>query len=163
MIKDNLNLATAFAFMACDGDISPDEVKLIKQLNADGVIPCDDVDRKLEQLLSQLNDRGHGFMKDYFQAVTDADLDADAALALLKIAVATIYADEVVEYSEVKFFRAVRSHIYSVTDEQILEAIPEVEDFWLESDAKSAAPGYLDEQYMEAVELPQFDIESLKK
>ncbi|MCM1520082.1 MAG: hypothetical protein NC098_04795 [Lachnoclostridium sp.] len=163
MIKDNLNLATAFAFMACDGDISPDEVKLIKQMNADGIIPCDDVDDKLEQLLGQLNARGHGFMKDYFQAVTDADLDADAALALLKIAVATIYADEIVEYSEVKFFRAVRSHILSMTDEQILEAIPEVEDFWLESDVKSAAPGYLDQQYMEAVELPQFDIASLKK
>lgn len=160
-MKNNINLATAFAFMACDGEISSDEVTLIKSLNEKGIIKCENVDAGLASLLNDLNTKGKGFMKEYFQAVDDADLDADAALELLRIAVATIMADEVVEYSEVKFFRAVRSHIRSLSDAQILEACPEVEDFWLEADVKAAGADYLENEYLSSITLPEFDAKAL--
>ncbi len=162
-MENNLNLATAFAFMACDGDISKDEVALIKKLGSKGVIKCENIDEGLNSLLSQLNEDASGFMKRYFRAVEEAHLDAEESLELLRIAVDTIMADNVVEYSEVKFFRAVRSHLSAVSDQEILETFREVEDFWLEADVKAAGAEYLESDYLNSIKLPSFDPASLKE
>lgn len=162
-MKSNLNLATAFAFMACDGDISKDEVALIKKLCSKGVIKCENIDEGLARLLGQLNEDASGFMKDYFRSVEEAGLNTEQSLELLRIAVDTIMADNVVEYSEVKFFRAVRSHLPAVSDEDILEAFSEVEDFWLEADVKAAGADYLENDYLNSIKLPSFDPALLKE
>lgn len=148
--------------MTCDGDISADELALIKKMVADGVIECDDVEARLEELLAAFNSRRNDFMKDYFAAVEAANPDKEAALKLLRIGVKTVLADEVVEYSEVKFFRAVRSHIHSVTDAEVLADNPEADDFWLEADVKSAGADYLENDYLSAINLPEFDLSVLK-
>lgn len=153
----DLNLATAFAFMTCDGNIDPKEIQLIKQLARKGIISADDIDKQLNLLIGQLNQQGSDFMKAYLGRVEDASLTADQAIKLLTVAADTIYADEQVEYREIKFFRALRSRIDSLTDDEILEAIPSVEDFWLQPDAKASifAP---DQDYFNSIELPQFEL-----
>lgn len=153
----DLNLATAFAFMTCDGDIDPKEIQLIKRLAQKGAIAADDLDRQLNELIAQLNRQGTDFMKAYLADVESTQLSAEQAIKLLTVAADTIYADEQVEYREIKFFRALRSHITALTDEQILEAIPGVEDFWLQPDAQASlfAP---DQDYFNSIELPQFEL-----
>lgn len=147
--------------MACDGEIAEDELALIRRMSAEGMFATTDTDARLAELVGELNSRGHAFMKDYFDAVDRAGLDEESSLRLLRIAVATIYADNLVEYSEVKFFRAVRHHLHNITDEVILAGIPEIEDFWLESDVKSDSPDYLDSDYLDSITLPQFDVAAL--
>lgn len=153
----DLTLATAFAFMTCDGDIDPKEIQLIKRLAQKGDIAADDIDRQLNELITQLNQQGADFMKTYLAEVEGAALSAEQAIKLLTVAADTIHADEQVEYREIKFFRALRSHVPALTDDEILEAIPGVEDFWLQADAKASlfAP---DQDYFSSIELPQFEL-----
>lgn len=154
----NILLTTAFAFMACDGDIDPQEVALIRQMGADGLFPEADTDAALDRLLADLNRRGHDFLRDYLHAVAEASLTPADGLELLRVAVRTIFIDQEPKYSEVKFFRAVRQQIPSLTDQEVLNALPEIDDFWLVPDAKGP-----EQDYFESVTLPQFATSTLKK
>ncbi len=160
-MTDNIYLNTAFAVMACDGDISPDEIKLIKNLGERiGEVSDADIDEKIAQLTAELNHKGKNFMSAFLAYIRSAAPDHDAAMHILGIAVDMIHADEEVEYPEVKFFRALRACMTSVTDDEILGNFPLVEDFWLESDAIGGHDG-LEKDYLEAIEMPQFDLSAI--
>ena len=49
---------------------------------------------------------------------------------MIKIAIATIEADEQIEYSEISFFKKIRKNL-AISDETILEALPDKEDYLL--------------------------------
>jgi len=128
-----LLLKTAFACMACDGDIDKRELKLIKQLQKEtktfGEI---DINSELDTLLSLINRDGQQFLKDYFKVLTSSDLTEANELKLVEVAIDTIKADEKVEYSEIKFFKVIRSKL-KIENEPILEKHPDFEDY-LEQD-----------------------------
>lgn len=158
----DLFLTTAFVFMACDGEIVQEEINLIKSMAEQGLIEVDDIDEQLHMLTNKLNTEGKSFFKDYLYEVGEYINDNDNALKLLRIAVDTIYADNVVEYSEVKFFRAVRSRLRLLDDETILNTFPEVEDFWLESDVRKDAFA-IEKDYFDNIQLPMFDLTNVSK
>lgn len=160
-MNTDIYLTTAFAFMTCDGSIAEEEISLIRNMNAQGVFSVNDINNELEQLTTQLNAQGKDFMRSFLECVEQTDLTVEQELKLLRIAVHTIYADNVVEYSEVKFFRSLRIHLHHITDDYILEQIPEIEDFWLEADAKSSGAS-VEKDYFDSIEFTSFDLKKLK-
>ncbi|MBO0355870.1 hypothetical protein J0656_17760 [Muricauda ruestringensis] len=130
---NKLLLRTAFSCMACDGDIDKREVKLIKQLQKErktfGEI---DINAELDTLLLAINKDGHQFLKGYFNELTATELSEENELKLIEVAIDTIKADEKVEYSEIKFFKVIRSKL-KIDNEPILEKRPDFEDY-LEQD-----------------------------
>jgi len=119
--------------MACDGDIDKREVKLIKQLQKEhktfGEI---DINAELDTLLLAINKDGHQFLKGYFNELSTSELTEANELKLIEVAIDTIKADEKVEYSEIKFFKVIRSKL-KIDNEPILEKHPDFEDY-LEQD-----------------------------
>lgn len=130
---NKLLLKTAFSCMACDGDIDKREVKLIKQLQKErktfGEI---DINAELDTLLLAINKDGHQFLKGYFNELTTTELTEANELKLIEVAIDTIKADDKIEYSEIKFFKVIRSKL-KIDNEPILEKHPDFEDY-LEQD-----------------------------
>ena len=130
---DKLLLKTAFSCMACDGDIDKREIKLIKRLHKEKKTFGDlDVNTEMDNLLIAINKDGHQFMRDYFDELTTSELTEANELNLIEVAIDTIKADEKVEYSEIKFFKVIRSKL-KIDNESILEKHPDFEDY-LEQD-----------------------------
>jgi uncharacterized tellurite resistance protein B-like protein len=130
---DKLLLKTAFSCMACDGDIDKREIKLIKRLHKENKTFGEiDVNAEMDNLLIAINNDGHQFMKDYFDELTTSNLSEANELNLIEVAIDTIKADEKVEYSEIKFFKVIRSKL-KIDNNQILEKHPDFEDY-LEQD-----------------------------
>lgn len=130
---NKLLLKTAFSCMACDGDIDKREIKLIKRLHKEKKTFGDlDVNAEMDNLLITINKDGHQFMRDYFDELTSSELSEVNELNLIEVAIDTIKADEKVEYSEIKFFKVIRSKL-KIGNEPILDKHPDFEDY-LEQD-----------------------------
>lgn len=135
---DKLLLRTAFSCMACDGDIDKREVKLIKKLHKENKIFGEiDINSELDTLLLAINKDGNQFLKSYFNELTSTKLSESNELKLIEVAIATIKADDIVEYSEIKFFKVIRSKL-KIHNDSILEKHPDIEDY-LEQDIISDA------------------------
>lgn len=131
METNELFLKTAFCFMACDGTIADEEVAHLKKTAADeNVFDGLDIQAKLNEYVDSINEQGKQFLNNYIEEVKEAGLDDAAALQLIKIAIDTIEADTEIEYSEVSFFKKVRKNL-SISDEKILETMPDKEDYLL--------------------------------
>ncbi len=126
---NKLLLKTAFSCMACDGDIDKREVKLIKKLHKEkktfGEV---DINSELNTLLLAINKDGHQFLKNYFSELTNFELSEGDELKIIEVAIETIKADDKVEYSEIKFFKVIRSKL-KIENEPILEKHPDFEDY----------------------------------
>lgn len=135
---NKLLLKTAFSCMACDGDIDKREVKLIKQLHKEkktfGEI---DINSELDILLLSINKDGHLFLKNFFKELTSSELTESNELKLIEVAIATIKTDDIIEYSEIKFFKVIRSKL-KIDNESILNKFPDFEEY-LEQDIISAS------------------------
>lgn len=126
---NNLLLTTAFACMACDGDIDKREVDLIRDLHLkEKTFGEIDINHELDKLLHEINAEGFNFIKDYFAELSKTSLNEEDELKLIEAAIATIKADEKVEYSEIKFFKVIRSKL-KIDNEKILERHPDFEDY----------------------------------
>ena len=155
---DRLLLKTAFCCMASDGNIDKKEVALIKKLCVKSPVFKDfDFKKEINALVSRLNANGKDFINYYFSLLKDADLSDDEELALIEFAVETIKADELIEYSEIKFFKAIR-HNLKLSDEKILAKHDDIE-FWLEDDISTESNiDKVINQYLEVANLPQFEL-----
>ncbi|MFD1014426.1 hypothetical protein [Winogradskyella rapida] len=130
---DKLLLKTAFSCMACDGDIDKREVKLIKKLHKENKTFGDiDINAEMDALLMAINKGGYQFLKEYFDELNISTLSEAEELMLIAVAIKTIKADDIIEYSEVKFFKVIRSKL-KIKNEDILEKYPDFEDY-LEQD-----------------------------
>jgi uncharacterized tellurite resistance protein B-like protein len=130
---NKLLLKTAFSCMACDGDIDKREVKLIKQLQKENKTFGEiDLNSELDVLLLAINNDGQLFLRSYFNELTSSELSEANELKLIEVAIATIKADDIIEYSEIKFFKVIRSKL-KIDNEPILEKHPDFEDY-LEQD-----------------------------
>lgn len=130
---DKFLLKTAFSCMACDGNIDKRELKLIKQLhNENKAFGEIDLNKELDALLIEINEDGQKFLKGFFNELKNSNLSEQNELKLIEVAIETIKADEVIEYSEVKFFKVIRSNL-KIENDPILEKHPDFEDY-LEQD-----------------------------
>jgi uncharacterized tellurite resistance protein B-like protein len=154
-IFNQLLLKKAFSCMACDGSIDKREIKLLKKMSNEKQEFGDiDINTQLDTLLLSINKDGHQFLKDYFSELTSIELSEDEELKIVEVAIDTIKADEKVEYSEVKFFKVIRSKL-TISDEKVLKQHPDFEEY-LEQDIIS-------DSYLERLQNDFFDTNILPK
>ena len=154
---DKLLLKTAFCCMASDGKIVPKEVKKIKELCAESPLFIDfNFSKEINILRTKINEGGSEFIQYYFDLLNNSNLSEEEEISIIDFAIKTINADEVVEYSEIKFFKAMRKCL-NVSDETILAIYPDLE-FYLEEDIHTGSKlDKLVNIYLNSVELPQFE------
>ena len=158
MEQNELLLRTAFACMACDGDIASEEVELIKQMSDEKHLFGDiDIDKELDKLVKEINSKGKGFLKHYLTSLSEEELTEEQELRVVDIAVRTIRADNVIQYSEIKFFKVLRSNLKIVSDETLLKTIEGIDENYLSQDIQA---GYLEmyDDYFNTIELPRFKL-----
>ncbi|MBO4464027.1 MAG: TerB family tellurite resistance protein [Prevotella sp.] len=158
MEQSELLLRTAFACMSCDGDIASEEVELIKQMSKEKQLFGEvDIDKELDELVSEINLKGKGFLKQYLQSLAEESLTEEQELKVADVAVQTIRADNRIEYSEIKFFKVLRSNLKIVSDETLLEKIDGIDENYLAQDIQADYLQMYDD-YFSTIELPKFEI-----
>lgn len=131
MTKKELYLKTVFCCIACDGDIAEEEVGLIRELSSKDKLFSDmDTEKYTNTWINEINKRGSMFLQNYLNEIATEDLNEKEQLLLVSLAFNAIEADNRIEYSEVKFFKKIRSRL-SISDETILGKFPNKEDFLL--------------------------------
>ena len=154
---DKLLLKTAFCCMASDGNIDKREVELIKKMcQQSPLFKNFDFVKEINVLLVKINERGTEFIQYYFDLLNHSDLTENEELIIINFAINTINADEVVEYSEVKFFKAIRKCL-NITDEKILAEYPDLEIFLEEDIDTESKLDKLVNNYLKTIDLPKFD------
>ena len=158
MEQNELLLRTAFACMSCDGDIASEEVALIKQISKEKKVFGEiDIDKKLDELVKEINQKGKGFLKQYLTCLADESLTEEQEIKVIDVAVQTIRADNRIEYSEIKFFKVLRSNLKIVSDETLLEKIEGIDENYLDQDIQSDYLQMYDD-YFNSIDLPKFDV-----
>lgn len=158
MEQNELLLRTAFACMSCDGDIATEEVNLIRQMATEKHLFGEiDIEKKLDDLVKEINAKGKGFLKQYLVSLSEQDLTEEQELNVADVAVQTIRSDNKIEYSEIKFFKVLRSNLKIVTDETLLEKIDGIDENYLAQDIRADYLQMYDD-YFNAIELPKFEI-----
>lgn len=131
MNNTELLLKTLFCCSACDGDIAPEEIGLVKNLTEQQDIFNDiNVEETLNKYVAEINSEGKQFLRSYLNELSDTELSDTDQIKLIDLAIKMIEADNQILYSEVKFFKKIRARL-SVDDSKILEVLPESEDYLL--------------------------------
>lgn len=131
MTKKELYLKTVFCCIACDGDIAEEEIRLIRELGIKDKLFNDmDTEKYINAWINEINKQGSMFLQNYLNEIATEDLNEKEQLLLVSLAFNAIEADNRIEYSEVKFFKKIRSRL-SISDETILGKFPNKEDFLL--------------------------------
>ena len=116
-----------------------------------------DIDKELDELVNEINLKGKGFLKQYLISLAEQTLTEEEELKVADVAVQTIRADNKIEYSEIKFFKVLRSNLKIVTDETLLEKIDGIDENYLAQDIRADYLQMYDD-YFNAIELPKFEI-----
>ncbi|HUN01355.1 MAG TPA: hypothetical protein PLS00_00760 [Niabella sp.] len=155
---DKLLLKTAFCCMAADGNIDKREVALIKSMcEKSELFKNLNFQEGINQLITKLNTNGKAFIQHYFNLLKSAELSEQEELTLIDFAIQTINADEIIEYSEIKFFKNIR-HRLKVNDETILANFPDLEQYLEEDIITDSFIDKITSKYFETTELPEFDL-----
>ena len=161
MEQNELLLRTAFACMSCDGDIASEEVDMIKQMSKEKNLFGDiDIDKELNVLVNEINLKGNGFLKQYLTSLAEQSMTEEEEIQVANVAVQTIRADNKIEYSEIKFFKVLRSNLKKVSDETLLEKIEGIDENYLAQDIRADYLQMYDD-YFNMIELPKFNLSSL--
>ena len=161
MELNELLLRTAFACMSCDGDIATEEVDLIKQMSKEKHLFGDvDINKELEVLVGEINQKGKGFLKQYLTSLSEQTLTEEQELQVADVAVQTIRSDNKIEYSEIKFFKVIRSNLKIVSDDTLLETIEGIDENYLAQDIRADYLQMYDD-YFNTIELPTFEIPTI--
>jgi len=158
---NKLLLKTAFSCMACDGNIDKSEIQLIKKLhNENKTFGEININSELDLMLEDINKDSHQYMKDYFNDLTSAQLSESNELSLIEVAIETIKADEKIEYSEIKFFKVIRSKL-SIDNDSILEKHPDFDDYLEEDIITDSYLARLQSDFLDTHTSNQFELISL--
>lgn len=131
MEVSELYLKTAFCCMACDGDIAPKELELIKNYASNSeLFSMLDVEGKLNEYVAEINQQGISFLNMFLRDIADLVLTEIQELNIVRIAIQMIEADDKIEYSEISFFKKIRLNL-NISDAMILENMPDKEDYLL--------------------------------
>jgi len=155
---NKLLLKTAFSCMACDGDIDKREVVLIKTMHQHKKIFGEiDINQELDNLLLEINRDGHKFLRSYFNELTSSELTEQNELKLIEAAIDTIKADDKVEYSEIKFFKVIRSKL-KIDNEPILAIHPDFEEYLEQDIISESYLARLQDDFFDTQTLPEFEL-----
>ena len=155
---EQILLHTAFSCMACDGEIAHEEVETIKQMAIDKhAFGNLNIENELQQMVSAINTKGKGFLKQYLLTIDGCDFTKEEECSILQVALDTIVSDNDIRYSEVKFFKVLRSNLKHLSDEEILEKVKGIDESFLAQDIKQSY-AELFESYFENIELNEMII-----
>lgn len=155
---NKLLLKTAFSCMACDGDIDKREIVLIKKMHQEKKIFGEiEFNQELDNLLLEINHDGHGFLRSYFNELKSSELSEENELKIIEVAIDTIKADNKVEYSEIKFFKVIRSNL-KIVNEEILKIHPDFEEYLEQDIISESYLRRLQDDFFDSNIIPQFDI-----
>lgn len=144
--------------MASDGNIVEKEIAQIKSLCEKSPLFKDfNFQDEINHLVVKINANGKEFIQYYFGLLDKMKLTEQEELTIIEFAIQTIKADDVIEYSEIKFFKNIR-HRLGLSDEKILQVFPDIELFLEEDIITETFLDKLLSQYLDTVELPQFDL-----
>lgn len=154
---DKLLLKTAFCCMASDGNIDKREIELIKKMCEQSPLFNDfDFNKEINILRAKINNSGTEFIQYYFDLLNTTELSEKEELTIIEFAINTINADNIIEYTEIKFFKAIRKCL-NISDENILSNFPNIE-LYLEEDIDTESKlDKLVNNYIKSIELPQFE------
>ena len=153
----NLLFHTAFCCMTCDGDIDKREVALLNSMCAKlPMFEGFDFQTEVNLLIDKLNNKGKEFMTDYLHLLKTSSLTEDEESLIVDIAIQTIKADNVIMYSEIKFFKTIR-HRLKISDEKILEKHPDFEPYLEQDIMTETLLDRITKQYLDIAELPKFE------
>ena len=154
---NELLLKTAFACMSCDGDIADEEVELLKEMAKDNLFGEIDINSEFARLVREINQKGKRFLQQYISELADTELTEDEEIKIADVAVKTIRADNIIQYSEIKFFKVIREHLTHVSDKTLLEKVENIDEQYLAKDIRAS---YLQifEDYFENIEIPKFEV-----
>ena len=143
--------------MASDGNIDKREIALVKSMCEKSSIFKDfNFQDEINSLVEGINKEGKEFISNYFDLLEKSSLTEQEELILIEFATNTIKADEQIEYSEIKFFKVIR-HNLKISDEKILAAFPDIEQFLEEDIVTESYLEKVTKQYLDIAELPQFE------
>ncbi|MCQ2326548.1 MAG: TerB family tellurite resistance protein [Bacteroidales bacterium] len=135
-MKQEFLLKIAFSCMACDGNIAEEEMNyLYKNFGQNNVIRC---------LVDSLKTRGAYFFTEFFTELERSQFTKEDELEIIKTSIDVIESDNSVEYSEIKFFKIIRSYL-KISNKDILEYFPDKEDYIYEDVKRN----YIDEYLLE--------------
>ena len=158
VMETKLILKTAFCCMASDGDIDEREVATIKSI-CEALPSFKNIDLKEEmnRYVSEINSDSKQFIVNYFTTLEQSDLTEQEELTLIDVAIKVIKADEIIEYSEIKFFKNIR-HRLKVSDEKIIEYFSTIDDIeqFLGEDIQISLDK-ITAQYFDTIKLPEFE------
>ena len=144
--------------MACDGDIDKREIVLIKKMHQEKKIFGEiEFNQELDNLLLEINHDGHGFLRSYFNELKSSELSEENELKIIEVAIDTIKADNKVEYSEIKFFKVIRSNL-KIVNEEILKIHPDFEEYLEQDIISESYLRRLQDDFFDSNIIPQFDI-----
>lgn len=154
---NELLLKTAFACMSCDGDIADEEVELLKEMAKDNLFGEIDINSEFARLVQEINQKGKRFLQQYISELADTELTEDEEIKIADVAVKTIRADNIIQYSEIKFFKVIREHLTHVSDKTLLVEVENIDEQYLAKDIRAS---YLQifEDYFSGEELPKFEV-----
>jgi uncharacterized tellurite resistance protein B-like protein len=161
MTFDKLLLQTAFICMACDGKIAPVEIALIKSIcDKEPVFQNMDFNVEIEKFVTDINAGGKQFIANCLQLLEETNLTEQEELDLIDIAIRVIKADNVVEYSEIKFFKTIRYRL-KISDDAVIayfsSTIEDIDLFLGEDIRTNTSLEDITQQYFDLVELPKFE------
>ena len=160
---DRLLLKTAFCCMASDGHIDPKEVNIIKSMCEQHPIFVDfNFKSEINRLVEKMNSEGKDFIRYYFSLLDRIQLSLEEEMNLVEFAISTIKADDDIKYEEIKFFKNIR-HRLKITDDQILEKMPDVEIFLEEDISTESTLDHLLHQYLAVSAIPQLKLVDLNE
>ena len=163
MNEQELLLMTAFACMACDGEIAPAEVERIRSYAARNArFASLDVEAYLKKWVVEINQRGVRFLRDYIMTLRNGQEDERLAVDILQVAVDIIMADERVDYFEIRFFKIIRENLPPLDDEVLQREIKGITHHFTDRDVKRDYLALFN-SYFKNINLPNFDVTILQR
>lgn len=154
MSKEELYLKTVFCCIACDGEISIEEIELVRAMcKENNHFTNIDAENCLNAWVSEINEQGGMFLQKYLKEINLAELNEKEQLLLASFAIKAIEADNRMEYAEVKFFKKIRSKL-TVSDDAILTEHPDKEHFILPDINLTEIPQWNDSTHFAQISIP---------
>lgn len=154
---EQLMLTTAFCCLASDGNIDNRELDLIQSIFTNyEQFKDSQLEEKLNSLIAQYNIQGRDFINNYFDILKENSLSFEQEIAIIDTAIKTIQADQIIEYSEIKFFKMIRLNLI-VSNDEILKLFPDIEMFLQQDIVIESTFDRLKDQFFEITELQIFE------
>ena len=127
---------------------------MVKDLCAkDNIFHDVDSEKYLNSWITEINEQGGMFLQSYLKELISVDLNETEQLLIVSLAIKAIEADNRIEYTEVKFFKKIRSRL-TISDEAILAEHPNKEDFLLPDINITEIPQWDDSTHFSQISIP---------